>query len=170
MEKKLALPLLLALVSEPRNSTFLATNVWERMGAGREEAADRAPSPLWLVSAPRSGCDFVPSSCLPVLYAVFAIKASLWMCRCEGASLLKRRGRGVSAHWGRVGTWPILLFPFHFKLVSIKRVSSREEPRPAQASSSVPPAAICRVGSFTGRTPVKAPQGGSWPSAATPAS
>lgn len=101
-------------------------NEWGR--AGRRPLT-RAPSHLWLVSAPRSGCDFVPSPCLPVLYAVFAIKASLWMCRCGGVSLLRRRGRGVSAHWGKVGTWHVLLFPCHFKLVSIKRVSSQEEPR-----------------------------------------
>lgn len=74
-------------------------NEWGRVG---RRPLSCAPSHLWLVSAPRSGCDFVPSSCLPMLYAVFSIKASLWMCRCKGVSLLKGRGRGVSAHWGKV--------------------------------------------------------------------
>lgn len=150
MEKKLALRLLLVLVFEPQNSTFLATNVWERTGAGREEAADCAPSHLWLVSAPLSGCDSVPNSCLPVLYAVFAIKACLWMCRCEGVSLLKRRGRGVSAHWGKVGTWHILLFPFHFKLVSIKRMSSQEEPC---LNRLPPPCLLLSAGAVTASLP-----------------
>ena len=40
----------------------------------------------------------------------------------------------------------------------------------AAASSGVPPSQSTRVGSFTGRTPVSAPQGGSWPKACTPAS
>ena len=52
MEKKLVLPLLLFLVFEPRNSTLLETNVWERMGAGREEATVLCPeSPLACVRA-----------------------------------------------------------------------------------------------------------------------
>ena len=37
------------------------------------------------------------------------------------------------------------------------------------ACSGVPPASMQRVGSFTGRTPVRPPQGGSWPSTAVPA-
>ena len=39
-----------------------------------------------------------------------------------------------------------------------------------RASVGEAPAAMARVGSFTGRTPVRAPQGGSRPSRAVPAS
>lgn len=99
MEKKLASRLLLLPPSGTPGIALYSNKLWGTKGGGWEEAA--ALCHLWLVLAPRSGCDFVTSSCLPVLYAVFSIKASLWICRCpcEGVCLLRRRGRGLSAHW-----------------------------------------------------------------------
>ena len=57
---------------------------------------------------------------------------------------------------------------------STAREARTGETRKSRSSSrwaclGVAPASMARVGSFTGRTPVRAPQGGSCPSRVTPA-